>query len=292
MSGSTGLIGRHLTEARRDAGDDVVPLVRGEDKAGAVRWREDGSLDPAAVSGFDAVVHLAGEPVGNGRWTAEKKRRIRDSRVEGTRRLATALAAAAEPPRVFVCASGVNFYGDAGDRVLDETAPRGTGFLAEVCEAWEAAASPLAGVSRVVNLRIGAVLSPKGGTLALMLPLFRLGLAGPIAGGNRFVSWVTLEDVTRAIAHVLDAETLGGGVNLVSPRPVTGREFTAGMARALGRPAVIPVPAWAARLLLGEMAEETVLASIRAVPRRLLQDGFAFGQPDLPDALASWGLCR
>ncbi len=290
ISGATGLIGKAVAEARRAAGDEVVALVRGGPQPGAVSWSSAGELDPAAVSGFDAVIHLAGEPVGNGRWTAAKKQRIRESRVDGTRKLAEALAQAAQPPAVFVCASGINFYGDAGDTLLEESAAQGRGFLAEVCTAWEAAAAPLAGCCRIVNLRIGVVLTPTGGTLALMLPLFRMGLAGPIAGGSAFVSWVTLHDVVRSIGHLLEASTLTGPVNVVAPEPIQGRAFTAAVAAAVGKPARIPVPAWAARLLMGGLADETVLASIRAIPLRLLEDGFVFQQPRLQDALTAWDL--
>ncbi len=290
ISGATGLIGKAVATARRAAGDAVVALVRSGPRPGAVSWGPAGDLDPAAVSGFDAVVHLAGEPVGNGRWTAAKTQKIRQSRVEGTRRLAEALAQAAQPPAVFVCASGINFYGDAGDVLLDESASQGRGFLAGVCTEWESAAAPVAGVSRVLNLRIGVVLTPTGGTLALMLPLFRMGLAGPIGGGNAFVSWVTLNDVVRVISHLIDDSAISGPVNVVSPEPVRGREFIAAVAAAVGKPARLPVPAWAARLMMGDLANETVLASIRAIPRRLLEDGFVFQQPRLQDAVAGWDL--
>ena len=182
VSGSTGLIGTRFVAVRRSVGDEVVRLVRRDGMPDAVQWDPSGELDPAAGSGFDAVVHLAGEPVANRRWTAAKKRRIRDSRVDGTRRLARALAAAHRPPTVFVCASGINIYGKAGDTVVDEDSPLVQGFLAEVCKEWGAAAAALGAVSRVVNLRLGVVLSPEGGALGATLPLIRLGLAGPIAG--------------------------------------------------------------------------------------------------------------
>ncbi len=290
VSGSTGLIGRQVVAARRALGDEVVPLVRSAGTVGAVQWDPAREVDPAAVSGFDAVIHLAGEPLANGRWTKEKKRRIRDSRLDGARGLATALAAARHPPEVFVCASGINFYGSTGAAVVDERTPAGQGFLAEICVEGESAAARLGSVSRVVSLRIGAVLTPEGGTLAAMLPLFRMGVAGPIAGGGNWVSWVTLSDVISAIGHVLHSDHLRGPVNVVSPEPVTGREFTSAIAEAVRKPAIIPVPAWAARLMLGEMAEETVLTSIRAVPRRLLEDGFVFQYPNLSRALAGWQL--
>ena len=271
----------------RAAGDFVVPLVRasGPDLNGAVRWDPTAdALAPAAVSGFDSVIHLAGESLADGRWTAAKKQRIRDSRLRGTATLARALAAADRPPATFLCASGINYYGDHGDAVVDETTPRGTGFLADVCAAWEAAAEPLAAVSRVVHLRMGMVLAGDGGALAAMLPAFRWGLGGPVAGGGRYISWVTLDDVVRAFIHVLGS-SLRGPANLVSPGPVTGKVFTAALAAALHRPAILPVPAWAVKLAFGQMADETVLASVRAVPRRLIEDGFPFHDPAIGPAL-------
>lgn len=287
VSGSTGLIGRRLVAVRRAGGDTVLRLVRDAAGEGDVLWDAgQTALDPGAVSGFDAVIHLAGEPVA-GRWNADKKRRILESRVRSTEALAEAIARAEQPPAVFVCASGINYYGDRGSAVVDESAPSGSGFLAEVCEAWEAASLAAAGVARVVNLRIGMVLAAEGGALATMLPVFRLGLGGPIGGGAAYVSWVTLEDLVRAIGFALDAEALGGAVDVVTPHPVTNREFTADLGAALGRPAVIPVPGWVTRVMFGEMADETVLASVRAVPRRLLDAGFVFREPQLVGALAS-----
>ena len=290
VSGSTGLLGRAVVAAHRAMGDTVVPLLRGDASGEGVRWRAGGTLDPAAVSGFDAVVHLAGEPVASGRWTDAKKRRIHDSRVDGTRGLVAALRAADRPPGVLLCASGINCYGDCGEAVVDEGTTLGTGFLAGVCKEWEAAANALEPVARVVNLRIGVVLTPEGGALATMLPLFRMGFAGPIAGVKAYVSWVTLADGARVVGYAMASATLRGPVNVVSPEPVTGAVYTREIAAAVGRPAMIPVPAWAARLALGQMAEETVLTSIRAVPRRLREDGFVFSDPSLQRALAGWAL--
>ena len=276
VSGSTGLIGRALVAARRAAGDQVVPLVRGT-----------GPPTPAGVGGFDAVVHLAGEPLANQRWTAAKKARIYDSRVGGTAALAAALARSTRPPGVFVCASGINIYGDHGDAVVDESTPPGHSFLSDVCVAWEGAAAPLAGVCRVVHLRIGAVLAMDGGVLPAVLPLFRWGLGGPTAGGRRFVSWVTLGDTVRAIGHAIESAGLAGPTNVVAPGPVTNAEFTRALAAAAGRPAVVPIPAWALRLAMGELANETALTSIRAVPRRLADDEFRFDHDRLGPALAA-----
>ena len=289
LSGSSGSIGRRLMAAMREDGATVVPLVRGAQAPGRVVWwdPEQGILSPADVTAFDAVVHLAGEPVGSGRWTADKKARIYGSRVRGTELLAGALASAAQPPGVFLCASGINFYGERGDEVLGETEPRGAGFLAEVCEAWEASTAPLQGVARVSSMRIGAVLSPDGGMLAQLLPLFRMGMGGAIAGGAAYVSWVTLEDAVRAMQYLLAADDLGGPVNVVAPWPVTNREFTHALAAALHRPAPLPVPGWAVRALFGQFGEETVLSSVRARPARLLADGFVFAQPRIEPALRS-----
>lgn len=287
MSGSSGLIGRHVMAALRATGSTVVPLVRRhEASGGSVCWDPaTGDLAPRLVSGFDAVIHLAGEPVGPGRWTSDKKRKIYESRVNGTRKLAEALAQADRPPRLFLSASGINYYGDRGDTVLDEMQPLGRGFLAEVCRDWEAAAHPLAGLARIVPLRIGIVLARDGGTLPLMLPLFRLGLGGPVAGGQTYVSWITIRDLVRVILHVVASEALDGPLNVVSPNPTTNRQFTAALAAALGRWAIFHAPAWAVRLLFGQLAVETVLSSVRAVPARLLKDGFVFDDPEIEPAL-------
>lgn len=291
ISGSSGLIGREIVADRRAAGDVIVPLVRCGDSSGAVQWAPNGeALDPTIVSGFDIVIHLAGEPLGGGRWTEEKKRKIFESRVQGTTKLAAALAVAELPPKVFICASGINFYGDRGETLLDETVSAGNGFLSKVCVAWEKAAAPLAAVSRVVSLRMGVVLAANGGTLKTMLPLFRLGLGGPVAGGHAYVSWISMRDLVRAVAHVIDSEHLRGPLNIVSPEPVTGRVFTAALGKAVGRHAVIPLPKWAARLALGEFADETVLSSVRAIPSRLIEDGFQFQDATISAALGACGL--
>ena len=290
VSGSTGLLGQRIVAHLRAAGETVVPLVRAGGPADAVRWNPaDDSLDPDAVSGFDAVIHLAGEPIANGRWSAAKKGRIRESRVNGTARLAAALARAERPPAVFLCASGINVYGDHGDAIVDEATPPGPGFLPEVCTAWEAAAAPLAGISRIVFLRIGVVLTTDGGTLAAMLPLFRRGLGGVIGGGRAYVSWVTLEDLVRVVDYALRSEGLSGPVNVTSPDPVTGRAFAMALGAAVGRPVALPVPAWLIRLAMGELAEETVLSSVRAIPRRLTADGFFFLDETIQAALVACG---
>jgi len=278
VTGSHGLIGSALVRDLDVAGDEVRRVAR--DAA-------TGALDLRAVGDADAVVHLAGESIATGRWTAAKKQRIRDSRVVATRALAEALAALQPPPRVLVSASGVNWYGDRGDERLTEQSGPGRGFLAGVCHEWEAATAPAkAHGVRVVTLRIGMVVSPYGGALPKMLTPFRLGLGGVIGSGDQWMSWIALDDLVRVIRHALATETLAGPVNAVAPAPVTNREFTRTLAKAVRRPALLPLPAFAARLALGEMADELLLASLRVEPERLLADGFAFRHPTLSAALA------
>ncbi len=290
LSGSSGLIGSAIATALRAAGDVVTPLVRHADARDAVHWSKDGQLEPAHVSGYDAVIHLAGEPVASNRWTGAKKHKIRESRVTSTQRLVAALRYAEHPPRVLICASGINVYGDHGDKIVDESTPAGEGFLAKVCTEWEAAANGLSDCSRVVSLRIGVVLTPTGGSLAMMLPFFRYGLAGPVAGGNQYVSWISLADSVRAIEHILQSQMLRGPVNLVSLAPVMGKYFVKQIAAAVHRHVGLPVPAWIVRLLLGQLADETVLTSIRAVPRHLLESGFVFRDVELSTVLEGWHL--
>ena len=286
ITGSTGLVGSEVVTVLSAAGHEVVRLVRRAPAPGekAVRWdpvrRE---VDAAGLEGFDAVIHLAGENVGAGRWTPARKAAIRDSRVNGTRLLCDALAGLARPPKTLLCASAVGYYGDRGDERLTEGSPPGTGFLAEVCREWEAASAPAArkGI-RVVALRIGMVLSPKGGALPRMLPLFRAGLGGVIGSGRQYVSWVALDDLPRIILHALQRGDLSGPVNAVAPRPVTNREFTEALGKALSRPTPLPVPAFALRLAVGrEMADGLLLASARVVPKRLEETGYRFRFPEL-----------
>ncbi|MBP2675859.1 MAG: uncharacterized protein H6Q84_2699 [Deltaproteobacteria bacterium] len=290
VSGSTGLVGSALVAVLSAAGHEVVPLVRTAPSPGekAVRWdpgkRE---IDAAGLEGLDAVVHVAGENIASGRWNAARKAAIRDSRVNGTRLLCDALAGLARPPKTLVCASAVGYYGDRGEETLTEESPPGTGYLAEVCREWEAASGPAArkGI-RVVALRIGMVLSPKGGALPRMLPLFRAGLGGVIGSGSQYVSWVALDDLPCIILHALQRGDLSGPVNAVAPRPVTNREFTEELGKVLSRPTPLPVPAFALRLGVGrEMADALLLSSARAVPRRLEETGYRFRFPDLPAAL-------
>ncbi len=290
LSGASGFIGSALVATLGDEGHEPVRLVRAEPRPGEpeIGWDPTaGRLDAASLEGFDAVVHLAGESIAEGRWTRAKKVRIRDSRVRGTELLARTLARLTDRPDVLISASAIGFYGDRGDEELDEQSPRGNGFVAEVCRQWEGA-SRMAGEAgiRVVQLRMGLVLSPTGGALAKMLPAFRLGLGGPLGSGRQYVSWITLDDLIDVVRHVIATDTLQGPVNAVAPQSVTNRELARALGRALRRPARVPVPGFALRAMLGEMADELLLASTRVLPRRLLDTGFRFGDADLADALA------
>jgi uncharacterized protein (TIGR01777 family) len=287
ITGASGLVGTDLRARLVSAGHEVLRLVRRKPCAGdEARWRPDtGSVEAELAGG--AIVHLAGEGIAEGRWTAAKMQRIRESRVAATRLLCEQLAARDDRPETLICASAVGYYGDRGEALLDESAPPGSGFLPDVCRQWEAATEPArrAGI-RVVNLRIGVVLSTQGGALAKMLTPFRLGIGGRLGSGDQYMSWIALEDLSRAIAHCLEDPALDGPVNAVAPEPVTNAEFTRELGRALSRPAVFPVPAAAARLAFGKMAEDLLLASMRVLPERLVASGFEFRYPRLDGALA------
>jgi len=289
VTGSTGLIGSAL--CRRLAADHtVIPVVRGAAGDGQISWDPmAGRLDPADFEGVDAVVHLAGAGLADKRWTASRKQALVDSRVQGTGLLARTLAALDRRPEVLLSASAVGYYGNRGDEELTEASSPGDGFLAELCQRWEQATAPAeeAGI-RVLHLRTGIVLSKEGGALAKQLPLFRFGLGGRLGSGRQFMSWVTLEDEVDAIRFALDTPTLRGAANLTAPRPVTNAELTATLGRVLHRPAVLPVPALALRLVLGpELADEAILAGQRVLPRALLDAGYQFAQPELEGALRS-----
>lgn len=288
VTGSSGLIGTALVEALAREGHEVRRVVRRMPGSGSrdVFWKpSEGRIDAGGLEGLDAVVHLAGDNVGE-RWTPEKKRRIRDSRVLGTRLLAETLASLQRPPRVLVSAAAVGYYGDRGDERLDEQSPPGDDFLARVGVEWEEAAEPAqrAGI-RVVRLRLGVVLSRNGGALARLLLPFRLGLGGRIGSGGQWMSWISLADAVDAIRFAITTTGVEGPVNAVAPEPVTNEEFTRALGEVLGRPTVIPVPAPALRLVFGEMADATLLASQRAIPDRLLAAGFVFRHPRVEDAL-------
>ncbi len=288
VTGSHGLVGSALVSLLAAGGHQPIRLVRGEAREeNALRWDPTGGIrDPSGLEGLDGVVHLAGENIAAGRWTPERKVAIRGSRVESTRRLSEDLGHLTRRPCVLVAASAVGFYGDRGDEVLREESPPGSGFLAEVCREWEAAADPAvrAGI-RVAHTRFGMVLSPTGGALKRMLLPFRLGLGGAIGTGRQFVSWIALDDAIGAILHILSHEALRGPVNVVAPAAVTNAEFVRALGRALSRPAVATLPAPAVRFIFGEMAEELLLASARVLPARLQQSGYTFQFPELADAL-------
>ncbi|MFF0591903.1 TIGR01777 family oxidoreductase [Streptomyces antibioticus] len=287
VAGASGLIGRALVRSLAADGHEVVRLVRHAPRgAREVRWDpERGRVDAAGLDGCDALVNLAGAGVGDRRWTDAYKRRIHDSRVHATAGLAKAVAALDEPPRVWVNGSAMGFYGETGDRVVDEDAPAGSGFLPELCVEWEAAADPArdAGV-RTVFTRTGLVVARGGGAWGRLFPLFRAGLGGRLGDGRQYWSYIALHDEVAAIRHLLDRDDLSGPFNLTAPEPLTNREITEAMGRVLHRPAVFAVPAPVLRAALGEMAGD-VLGSARVVPRRLLESGFVFAFPGIEDAI-------
>jgi len=294
VSGGTGFIGTSLVPALQQAGHEISFLSRRPTLSlpgGARSFHWDpraGALDGEALEGVDAIVHLAGESIAGGIWTAARRRRILDSRVQGTRLLAERAAALSAPPRVFVSASAIGYYGDRGDEVLTERSGGGSGFLAEVCRAWELSAAPAAARGiRTVYLRVGVVLDATGGALAAMLPIFRLGLGGPMGSGRQWVSWVALQDVIGAIVFALSCDRLSGPANVAAPEPARNREFARAVGHALGRPALLPAPAFALRLVLGAMADEALLASARVSPSALLAAGYTFQFPSLAGALGS-----
>ncbi len=286
VTGVSGPIGAALLPSLESRASRIVRLVRGTAKnADQISWDPSAPLNPDAVSRFGAVIHLAGESV-VGRWTDAKKKAIRDSRVQGTRNLASALAQTKERPRVFICASAIGFYGDRGDELLTEESAPGGGFLADLSREWEAASRVAADAGiRTVNLRIGLVLSPKGGALAKMLTPFQLGLGGRIGSGTQWWSWIHVDDIVGAIHYGIDTASLSGAVNLVAPNPVQNIEFTKLLASALGRPALFPVPAFAARLAFGEMAQELLLSGQRVAPSKLEASRYSFRFPELRAAL-------
>ncbi|WNG39247.1 TIGR01777 family protein [Archangium violaceum] len=287
VSGASGLVGSTLVPFLTTGGHRVRRLVRGQPGAGDIAWAPgQGEMDLIALEGVDAVVHLAGAPIAEGRWTPEYKALIRRSRIDGTRVLCESLARLARPPRVLVSASAIGFYGSRGDEVLTESSSSGEGFLADVTREWEAATAPAeqAGI-RVVHLRLGTVLSARGGALAKMLPAFQAGGGGRIGGGQQWMSWVSLEDVIGLIHFALFSEAMRGPVNAVAPNPVRQEEFARELGRVLSRPALFPLPVTAVRTLFGEMGQETLLMSARIRPEVAERQGFTFLHPSLEQAL-------
>ena len=294
VSGSTGLIGSALVASLKSAGAHVARLARpstvqaGDEER--IPWDPAQPISPDAVSGFDSVVHLAGESL-VGRWTTPKKARVRDSRIPTTANLSRALAQAESKPEIFLSASAIGYYGDRGNEPLTEQSSPGTGFAADLARDWERATLPAAEAGiRSVQMRTGIVLATSGGALAKMLPPFRLGLGGRLGHGRQWMSWIDLQDVVGAIHHMLRSDALNGPVNLVAPNPVTNAEFSKILASVLSRPAIFPVPAFAARLAFGEMADDLLLSSQRVAPTQLISSGYSFRFPTLRQSLESLNL--
>ncbi len=291
VTGSHGLVGSYLVPALTTAGHTVLRLLRSQvtSENNEISWDPlAGSIEQNKLENLDAIVHLAGENIATGRWTAKKKALIHDSRVQGTRFLSKILASLDRKPKVFISASAVGFYGNRGNEVLNEESPSGSGFLAETCREWEAASESAnnAGI-RVVFLRFGVILSNKGGALSKMLPPFKLGLGGKIGNGKQYMSWVSIIDVVGAIQHVLNREDIKGPINIVAPQAITNLEFTKALGKVLAKPTVFPMPGLAARLVFGEMAKELLLASTRVESTRLKDSGYTFQHPEIEMALQS-----
>jgi uncharacterized protein len=291
VSGVSGPIGAALLPSLKSSGWTVVRLVRGPANGeGQISWNPLMPLAPDTVSGFDAVVHLAGESI-FGRWTASKKRKIRESRIAGTLTLAQALAQAQERPKVFVCGSAIGYYGNRGEESLSEHSAPGMGFLADTCQEWEEATTPAVQADiRTAHLRTGIVLSPKGGALGAMLLPFKLGLGGRTGDGQQWMSWIDVRDMVGAIHHILKNDLMQGPVNMVAPKPLRNAEFTATLASVLSRPAVLPMPVFAVKAIFGEMGEELLLGSQKVEASKLISSGYPFRYRELRASLE--GLLR
>jgi uncharacterized protein (TIGR01777 family) len=287
VTGSHGLVGSQLVQSLSSNGHQVVRLVRANPSEDQIVWDpRHGQIDKERLEGFDAVVHLAGENIASGRWTSAKKSSIRASRVEGTKLLCKALSYLSRPPKVLVCASAIGYYGDRGREVLTETSPAGSGFLAELCQEWESATEAAKQKNiRVVLLRIGVVLSRKGGALMKMLPPFKMGAGGKLGSGKQYMSWISLDDLIGSINHVLAHNELSGPVNAVAPNPVTNIQFTAALGASLRKPTIFAVPRFAAQMLLGEMADELLLSGSFVKPDKLQASGYTFKDPELAPML-------
>ena len=287
VTGSSGFLGSALIPFISTRGHAVTRLVRSSPREGEIHWDPGaGRVNGAALEGVEAVIHLAGDNIATGRWTAAKKARIRDSRVRGTRLLSEALASLKSPPKALLCASGCGYYGDRGEEILTEASLPGSDFLADMCREWEAACTPAVekGI-RVVNLRFGMVLHSTAGALRKMVPPFKMGVGGKLGFGRQYMSWVAIGDVLGAIDHILSTPEIKGPVNVVTPQPVTNEEFTKTLGKTLSRPTIFSVPAFALRLALGELADMVLLASHRVQPERLLASGYSFLYPELEGAL-------
>jgi len=287
IAGASGLVGSALIPALEADGSEVTRLVRTSAGAGEIEWHPNNDqIDAATLEGFDAIINFAGENIAGGRWTDEQKRKIRDSRVNGTHLLSEAIAKLKYHPKVFLCASATGIYGDRGDEILDEQSDSGGGFLAGVCREWEKATEPAvqAGV-RTVQLRFGPILAREGGMLAKLLTPFKMGMGGKVGSGKQYISWVAIDDAVAAIKLALTDESIRGPLNIVSPNPVTNEEFTKTLGHVLSRPTALAMPAFAVRLAFGEMADEMLLTSQRVTPKKLNDAGYEFQQPELEGAL-------
>ena len=287
IAGASGLLGSALIPALEAEGVQVTRLVRSPARAGEIEWHPNNDqIDAAQLEDFDAVINLAGENIAAGRWTDDQKRKIRDSRVNGTHLLSEAIAKLKQKPKVFLCASATGIYGDRGDEALDEQSDSGGGFLAGVCREWEQSTEPAvqAGV-RTVTLRFGPILAREGGMLAKLLTPFKMGMGGKVGSGKQYISWVAIEDAVNAIKLALNDESIRGPLNVVSPNPVTNEVFTKTLGHVLSRPTALAMPAFAVRLAFGEMADEMLLTSQRVIPKKLNDAGYEFQQPQLEGAL-------
>ncbi len=290
IAGASGLVGSALIPVLEREGADITRLVRSAPRPGEIEWHPNqDSIEPSKLEGFDVIVNLAGENIAAGRWTDDQKRKIRDSRVGGTHLISEAIAKLEQKPRVFICASATGIYGDRDDELLDEQSDSGGGFLAGVCREWEKATEPATKADvRVVNLRFGPIMAREGGMLSKLLTPFKMGVGGKVGSGRQYISWVAIDDAVNAIKLAIDDDSIRGPVNIVSPHPVTNEEFTKALGHVLNRPTALAIPAFAARLTFGEMADEMLLVSQKVIPKRLMAAGFEFQYPELEDALRKY----
>ena len=286
IAGASGLVGSALIPSLTNDGAAITRLVRGAAKSGEIEWHPNqDQLNEQTLAGFDVIINLAGENIAGGRWTDEQKRKIRDSRVGGTHLLSEAIAKMEVKPGAFICASATGIYGDRDDETLDEQSESGGGFLAGVCREWEKACEPaIKAAVRVVNLRLGPILAREGGMLSKLLTPFKMGMGGKVGSGKQYISWVALDDVVNAIKLAISNQAMRGPLNIVSPNPVTNEEFTRTLGHVLNRPTALAMPAFAARLAFGEMADEMLLASQKVLPKKLMSMGFEFKYPQLEAA--------
>lgn len=286
ITGASGLIGSKLVEHFVNEGHSMFSLQRNKNSDSTSFWNFDRLNAEGSSLKFDAVIHLAGENIADGRWTRRKKALILNSRIDGTKELAEFCSALHHKPEVFISASAIGYYGDQGDTILEETSSTGTNFVAEVCREWEKASRTAqeAGV-RVVNVRIGMVLSGKGGTLSTMLPSFKLGIAGIVGDGKQYVSWVDIRDIVSITHFIINEPTISGPVNLVSPHPATNYEFTKALGKVLNKPTIMRMPAFVARTVLGQMGSELVLSSTRVMPKVLTDKGYSFVAENLEESI-------